>query len=306
MFRKIALPAVFIVLVALACSNEDTSSPTILLNPNFGNADIGGVISTSVDITAPAGFKLLTITTIVDEVRDDLNAQERKQQIPDQTGLTFPYTFEETTRELAAASVIDIEFVVTDQRDQTDIAFFRVGVNPPSILIAPEFNLTPPQSNVGGSSTSTTFFSTTNEQPSWSVTQVNAETNDISGDIDFGYYYSTTDGGTIASIFDYPIVNLDGMDSWTTRNKTVFRKTTLTPAAFDGAGFAEIYNAFENGTVGERAERSTGLSVDDIIAFETDASKEDGSKRGLIRVHEIQEGDESNDFIRITVVFETE
>ncbi len=307
MIKKISVVLSFSFLLLFAnCTNDEFSGPPrILLTPNFGNADIGGTISTSVDIEAPNGFKSLTITTIVDDVRDDVNAEIRISQVHGQTGLVFPYLFDETTRMMAAASVIDVEFLLLDDDDLTDVALFRVGINAPATRIAPGVSLTPPQSGMGSGSNSTTFFSSSNEQPSWTVAQVNAETEDVSADIDFGYYYdATTNSAVLASIFDYPIVNLDGMENWSTRNRTVFRKTTLTTAEFDDAGFREIYNAFESGTAGDRAERSTDLAVDDIIAFETNTSKGGGSKRGLIRVHEIQAGDGTGDFIQITVIFE--
>ncbi len=296
-----------LVLTLISCTNSEFSGPpTITLTPNFGNADVGEEITTSVDVEAPNGFKSLTITTIVDEVRDDVNATVRPPQVPGQTGEIFQYRFTETTKELAAASVVDVEFLLRDDDDQTAIAFFRVGVNPPSILIAPEFSLNPPQSGVGGASTSTTFFTTSNEQSSWTIAQINSEMTDITGDIDFGYYYDATNNSAVlASIFDYPLVNFEGIDQWSQRNSTVFRKTDLTEAEFDAATFPEIYNAFEAGTAGTREQRSEDLAAGDVIAFETDSEKESqASERGLIFVHEIQAGDGASDFIRLTVKFE--
>ncbi len=291
----------------ISCTNDEFSGPpSIQVTPNFGNADVGGTIEASVNYETPEGFKDLTITTIVDDVRDDANATIILPLVPFQTGQRIPYMFTETTRRLAAASVVDVEFMVRDEIDQTATAFLRIGVNPPSILIAPEFNLTPPQSGVGGASNSTTFFSASNEQPSWTIAQINSETEDITGDIDFGYYYDATNNSAVlASIFDYPIVNFEGIDQWSERNSTVFRKTSLTASEFDAAEFAEIYNAFEDGTAGSREQRSEDLAAGDVIAFETDVDKgTQGNERGLILIHEIQAGDSSDDFIRLTVKFE--
>ncbi len=297
----------------VGCGDSDESTPegpTVFLNPNFGNADIGGVITTSVEITAPAGFTSLEITPIFDEIRDEANAMVIASAFMGQMDTTFTYSFTETTRRVAATSVVDIEFLLTDNLDRTDTAFFRVGVNGPPIRIVSEGSFMPPQSDMAGSSSSFTFFSSSNDLFIWSVDQVNAETNDVSGDIDFGYYYNTTtSSATLASVFDYPIVNLAGIDTWTARNQTKFRRTSLSTEEFDQAfssssAFMILYNAFENGTAGDREERVTDLAVDDVIAFETDESKTDGSKRGLIRVHDIQAGDGPGDFIRISIIYE--
>lgn len=288
-----------------SCGEDLSGPPTITLTPNSGNVDIGETITTAVDIDTPTGFGSVTITTIVDGVRDDANSKGRIAQVPGQDGLGFPYEFTETTRMMATASVVDVEFLAIDKEGQTTIALFRVEVNAPSILNVPESSLTPPQLDANGGSTSTTFFSTSSEQSSWTVNQVNAEADDFSGEIDFGFYYNTaTNSATLASIFDFPIVNFAGIDIWSMRNNTLFKRTDLTTAEFDAAGFVAIYNAFENGIEGDRAERVTDLAMDDIIAFETDESKDDGIKRGLIRVHSIQAGDGSNDFIRVSVIFE--
>lgn len=284
-------------------SGETPNEPTVFISPNFGDADVGGTMSTTIEIDAPGGFRSLVLTTIVDEVRDEANTVTISPAFSGQTDTTFTYTFTNTVRELAGAT-IDIEFLLTDNLDRSSNSLYRVGINEPSTLVNFGTNLTPPQST-DGVSNSTTFIGLGSSQTSWSVAQVNAETTDVTQFMDFGYYYDeSTSSAIMASIFSYPIPNLGGMDTWTNRNQTTFRRTTLTAEDYDAARFRDIYLAYQNGTSETLDERISDLQVGDIIAFEMDSDKFGGVKNGIFHVLALQAGDGPNDFIQIGMKFE--
>ncbi len=304
--KDITIVLMFLVFLS-SCGDDKVKipeNPSVFINPNFGNTDPGGELVTKVEISAPAGFKSLLITTIKDGSRNETGADEILPRVQGQTDTTFSYTIDETDKSFVG-SEIDIEFLLIDDLDRTDTAFYRVGINPPSFRIFPGGLLQPPITNSDGGSTSNTFFTTTNEQPSWTINQINSSTEDVKGEIDFGYYYDESNNQAIfASIADYPIANFAGIDTWEKRNQTIFKSTNLTASEFDEADYVTIYRGFENGTAGNREQRSSGLMIGDIIAFETDPSKTDGSKRGLIQVIDIKAGTDQSAFVQVNIKFE--
>jgi hypothetical protein len=154
------------------------------------------------------------------------------------------------------------------------------------------------------SKTSQTFFST-NTGETYSMAQINGSTQPLSANIDFGYFYGS--GGaqteaTIASPANYPFEY--GQNAWGVRNSTLIRATTVTESQFNEANLTFITEAFENGTPGNTDGRITNLSVGDVLAFETDGSKDGGAKKGLLLVESITPGDGENGQIEFSIVME--
>lgn len=152
--------------------------------------------------------------------------------------------------------------------------------------------------------TSETFFST-NTGETYSMGQINGSTQPLSANIDFGYFYGTGEaqtGATLASPENYPFDY--GQSAWSVRNNTLIRATTVTSSQFNEANLSFINEAFENGTPGSTDGRITNLAEGDVLAFETDASKETGAKRGLLLVEAIVGTDGENDRIEFSIVME--
>ncbi len=70
--------------------------------------------------------------------------------------------------------------------------------------------------------------------------------------------------------------------------------------------FADIDAAFEGGTQPTDASIVSGLAVGDVVAFETDADKDGGSKRGVIEVTSITPGDGVNGRIELEIIVQEE
>lgn len=304
---KFFIPCLLVSALLIGGCDDDksqTDPPTVFINPNFGNTDPGGELVLSIEIDVPGGLTSVVVTTIIEEVRDDDNATMISPTKVGVTDTTFTYTYDQTDKSIAGL-IIDVELVATDLLGQTGTSLYRVGIAAPSVSLVPSASFAPPQSDGMGGSNSTAFFTTTNLQPSWTIDQINNDSEDVGAEIDFGYYYDTNSNTAIfASIEDYPIVNFGGIDTWSRRNSTVFRMTDMNPEEFKTAAFVEIYRAFNEGTLTAREQRTDALSVNDVVAFETNPDKAEGSKRGLIHITGLQEGDGADDFISVKITYE--
>ncbi|NJN27030.1 MAG: hypothetical protein HC819_14165 [Cyclobacteriaceae bacterium] len=151
-----------------------------------------------------------------------------------------------------------------------------------------------------GDATTATFFST-NDGMTYSKLDVEGTTTNVSSKIDFGYYYGTTDKASLASPKEYPSVIYD-LTAWTVKNATKLKMTNLSVNDFSShLNDTEYINkAFDDGTAGDNDGLITELANGNILAFELDAAK--GNKRGLIRILDIEAGNDPDDFIEIEVV----
>jgi len=119
--------------------------------------------------------------------------------------------------------------------------------------------------------------------------------------IDFLYYYGATNHATIASPDDATAATVfnnvnNGLATWSTKNSTRFKSTTLTAANFDA--IANDLEIVTNAT-GASDSYENGLEVGEVIAFVTAPAKATGSKKGLIKVVSITAG--ATETMEITV-----
>jgi len=160
------------------------------------------------------------------------------------------------------------------------------------------------ESGSTSSKTSETFFST-NTGETYSMAQVNGSSEPLSANIDFGYFYGTGNVNTEATIAapdNYPFEY--GQSAWGVRNETILKSTTVTASQFNEANLSFINTAFDEGSTGATDGRIVNLSEGDVLAFETDASKDGGAKRGLLLVESITPGDGENGQIEFSIVME--
>ncbi len=134
------------------------------------------------------------------------------------------------------------------------------------------------------------------------MNEVNNTSDPISADIDFGYFYGSTDGATLSDPDSYPFAY--GQAAWGTRNSTTFRRTSLTSSAFaEVTNFAAIEAAYEAATAADTDPGiESGLVQGEVLAFATDADKTGGSKKGLILINSIVAGDGEDGQINIEVI----
>jgi hypothetical protein len=109
--------------------------------------------------------------------------------------------------------------------------------------------------------------------------------------IDFLYYYGSTNEATLASPDDNDAATVftgnTGLDTWSTLNSTKFKTTSLTAGEFDA--IVDDLLIVSNAT--GATETDLNQLVDgNVVAFVTDADKTGGSKMGLIKVINVEEG----------------
>lgn len=268
------------------------------------DAVLGDVIVMDITANTPGGFNVVRISGDVDA--DDITRTD--------LGLAAGATSGEVefTLELADEALIgtDVEVVieVVDDADQTATVTYTISVSaPPSpearaytavLLAAPT-----------GDRTSETFFSTSTGV-TYTANGVISGAAGTSANIDFGYYYGTSNMASLAAPASFPstIYNLGaGGQGWGTLNATMLRSTTLGASAFGTEGvstWADIDEAFEAGT--DEAGVKTQLTVGTVLAFATDSGKTGGSKKGLILVKSITGTSGSDGRIELEILVQEE
>jgi hypothetical protein len=120
---------------------------------------------------------------------------------------------------------------------------------------------------------------------------------------DFGYYYTTQQGASLASTSAYEasfantttgetFVDVDGIAGTTDLNKAYFSLSTKTSADFDAVAKAEDLNFITPATT----QKISGLTAGNIVAF-----VDQYGKKGLIRVVEVKGTTGATDYIKIDI-----
>ena len=168
------------------------------------------------------------------------------------------------------------EFIVTDNKDLTASKSFTITVEQTGGPINSwTATLGAHQSATGSSFASITGF----------VYQMDdAKTNSTL--IDFLYYYGASNLATLAAPDDAAAATVfnnvnNGLSTWSTRNSTKFKSTSLTAANFDA--ITDDLLLVSNAT-GAADSYKKELAAGNVIAFVTDADKTGGSKMGLIKI----------------------
>lgn len=190
-----------------------------------------------------------------------------------------------------------VEVTTADLQAQNGVVHVIGEVLIPDVTTYEAFLLAAPD----GDANNETFFST-ETGILYSFNDVIGTSEPVSGTIDFGYFYGDDDFN--ASLLSPDNINWTSsvnynMDQWGTRNTTVFRTTNLSPEGFDAIASSQgddIEAEFETGTAVSNPGRVSGLTTDDVVAFQT----EDG-RFGLVKVVEVVGTAGSNDGIRIQV-----
>lgn len=100
--------------------------------------------------------------------------------------------------------------------------------------------------------------------------------------VDFVYYYGASTSATIAAPSNATVQTVfTGISGWTVKNATVFGSTTMNATEFDAVDDdTEIVTT----ATGLSASNTTALTVGKVIAFQTAATSENASKKGLFKV----------------------
>ena len=278
---------------------EDTTAPY--------EAAPGETVTFTVTMDVPGTFNVLRVTGMDGETevlteefpRGDAAVTANADNTEASVTLDVDFTAENVGQE------IEFEFVVVDDSDQDATSTVTVTVVSPAARAYTAVLLYAPLAD----ESSEAFFSTSTGL-TYSPDEVNATEDPISSTLDFGYYYGNTDGASLASIAAYAELNVavfaDQVSSFGTKNATTFKETTLDAGAFaEVTTWAAIDAAYEE-VEGEGAALITGLEEGQVLAFETDADKEGGAKRGLILVTTIEGTFNEGDYIELEILVQEE
>jgi hypothetical protein len=267
----------------------------------------GDVINLVVDFTADAPAVGATINAETEEFTITLTANGISDNIIDLNAFGVASETEGSFTiegfqipQQAAGLTLNFSVDIEDNEGRVGEGTLDISVEQASLVNFSAILLAAPL----GDGSSETFFST-NTGETYSMGQVNGSNQPLSANIDFGYFYGTgtaQTAATIASPANYPIDY--GQGSWSVRNNTLIRATTVTESQFNEATLSSINEAFANGTPGNTDGRITNLSEGDVLAFETDGSKDSGAKKGLLLVEAIVGTDGENDRIEFSIVME--
>lgn len=300
--------AVFGVIFFSSCTKDEEvipDGPSIeVTSDQFPNGSTqfagtaGDNISFTVDVDAPGGFNNIKVEYLVDG-NDSGITDWTDQRTPGTTVLT--YTGTPTGIELLESNVgQEISIVITAVDDNSKTATLTLTATVAStplesvvvtLLAAPT-----------GDRTSKTFYSVPLARNVTSAEVVSNEAGTASSsDVDFGYFYGTSNEASIVAPSEYSAYDLGANgQQWSTLNETSFKTTSLTAAQFlEVTTHAEVEEAFADGT-----DAGTGvnkLAVDQVIAFET-VERDSKTRKGLIRITAIVAGSGSDGKVDIEVL----
>jgi hypothetical protein len=301
-----SIVAILALLSSCGTTDDETPAPAApTLNVTLsGSAKTTGSAITAVpgdslvvnwSASTPGGFNTFVVkqgtTRIVDLSRTNLGIAAGTTSV---TGQPFAIKFTN-----ANIGTFDIEFLVVDDLNQESKNTYTVTVSSQAARSYTAVLLFAPLLNKSAAS----FFSTSTGK-THSPTSITSTTASLSPTIDFGYYYGLNDNATLASPLGYStIVGLkEQVAGWSKLNATTWKRTTLNSAKFlESTSWSKIDEAYAAGT-SVSGGLITKLAEGQVIAFQTDATKTSGAKKGLILVKKITGTDGANDKIELEIL----
>ncbi len=288
--KLFSILAIATVVFVTSCGEDDSVTaeiPSVTVTATLGDETTslssGGEITAgesvifTVNGTAPGGFNTLFVSGSgsITINRNDLNLEAGATE-------TGPIVLDPipTTAANAGSSAL-YNFVVVDELDQqSDTLKFSFSIVSPDVETY-EMVLLGAQGNTNEG------FYNAKENIRYTYADARDASTVTSSPVDLAYYWGATNNSTIAALDDtgldnvYTAVNLPISNIFGTRNATRFVSSNLTATEFDGvANNAQLESAavFELG--GESS--ATGLSADDVLAFEFAEAR--GGGFGLIKI----------------------
>ncbi|MEQ8629574.1 hypothetical protein [Ekhidna sp.] len=299
--------AIFLVLVLFGlltltfCSDSGPSDlGTLTLEITSSDLDgvynVGEAINATVTFVSEEGLTQLNYTFEVDGVLGD-----KTTQTPEDLGLdpnptsgivNFNYVIDESLN----GAEVTIYFEIVDLKNQTQEQQFNFNVDE-FIAVAEFTDITVEGPLFDNSSES---FVATSTGMAYSASDISSDSN-LEGLIDFGlHYFGPLSGISLVSPSDGADgwYDLSGTGlNWTTRNRTVLRLVDdATGTDFDDlASEIDLLIIFDEG--GDQYSTITELQEGDVLAFETDADKAGGSKKGALIIRSAVDGNTDGDYL---------
>lgn len=268
--------------IVLTSCNTEKGPPTITFQVGEGyvseDATVGVneefTVGVNVDANAESTSALVTLT-IYRSVAD--------------TTYTIDLTGTEYTADLTFTSWVDeavetFTFTVTDADDQTASISVDITTEIQSVAVTKNADIT-----LGSWNDALGSFYSAELEEIYTITPAFENQENV----DFLFFLGTTFGSTFASPADSAANTIEtfNLDTWTTKNETLFQITTLSAADFDAIGTDYTFPEF-TGT----DSRATQLAAEDVVMFQTVADK-----LGLIKVNSINA---KGDIVNIDVIYQ--
>ncbi|AHM61916.1 hypothetical protein D770_18320 [Flammeovirgaceae bacterium 311] len=218
-------------------------------------ANVGQVVSFSVNVIAPGGFNVIRVDKTVGTGSTVDYAEQSKN--PGQTVTSFTYAFTFTPNAAEAGQAVTFDFVVVDDNGKQSEHTFVVTVNEPPINSY--------QTVLLGGQNNSSVPSFYNARDNASYLMAAAKNN--KDKVDFLYYFGATNLATVAAPTNadaqtvYGATNLTGMN-----NATDFVRTTAVFADITKA--SDIANAWLEKKSGSVATQVKDLKANDVFAFQ--------------------------------------
>lgn len=270
----------------------------------------GDTADFTITVTAPGVFNTMNIYpsvngtagTVISFPRTDADVTLSDEGKTAVINISYAFTAEDVDTE------ITWRFEGVDDSDQTAEVTFTATVEAPPSPEARAYTAVLLYAPLADES-SEIFFSTSTGE-TFSPDDVLATTEPVSGTLDFGYYHGANDGASLASIAAYAELSVavfaGQVSGFGTKNATAFKETTLNASAFtEVTTWADIDEVFD-GIAGDGQGVLTGLEVGQVIAFQTDADKTGGAKKGLILVKTIEGTFNQGDYIELEILVQEE
>ncbi|MGK7396235.1 MAG: hypothetical protein ACNS62_16780 [Candidatus Cyclobacteriaceae bacterium M3_2C_046] len=312
--KKLSYLLFFVIIASLtiisSCTDDDEPLPTLpTLDVDVVPApDQDGIVSQDVgeDVvfnasgTAEAGFNVIRFDVYLNGNLEADYSEEFARTPGGDIPTTFSETFTLTLLPEWAGELLEVEIEVVDEESGITSDDIVIDVLSPEARIYSTILLAAPLQD----QTSLTFFST-NTGERYSMENVLTSSQPISASIDFGYFYGSGNldtEATLAAPASYPFAY--GQDVWAEQNQTTFRTTNLDASAFNELiSFADIDEIWEAADPADDSPYvESNLTEGAVLAFETDADKDEGPKKGVILINSISGADGVDGEISLDII----
>lgn len=271
-----------IALTFTSCKKDETTvaAPTVTVNGGNTSIELDLAITkqVTIDIKAVAGTDRTIKTLTIDRAIPGSSTIKIYTASPDKNEVT--YSHQDSIAGMVSANVtVTYSITATDNKDLVTTQIFTVKFIQTNNILTSSTVVLGAQSNT---TVEYKFLGIANNFASYTAGATGtAKAN--SEKIDFVYYYGNTDKNSFASP-----TNTDGAQviwsseiaSWTTKNDTKFKATTITASQFDVIkDNTKVDDSFKNIDFNTATvSKMTDLKNNDVISFQTASGK-----KGLIK-----------------------
>ncbi|WP_420575303.1 hypothetical protein [Ekhidna sp.] len=261
-----------------------------------GVYNVGETLSATVTFVSEEGLKQLNYTFEVDGVLGDKTTQTPEDLGLDPNPTSGVVNFNYVIEQSLSGAEVTIYFEVIDSKDQKEERHFNFNVD--EFIPVVEFTDITVEGPLFDNSSKS--FVATSTGMTYSASDVSDDSS-LEAVVDFGLHYFGPISGIgfvspsddIDSWYDFSASDLN----WSIKNHTILRLVDdATSTDFDAiASEIHLLIIFDEG--GDQYSTITELQEGDVLAFETDADKSGGSKKGALIIRSAVDGNTDGDYL---------